>query len=49
MYGILMLLRSTSWCSLAPDILYTWVNKHNLLLGAYWLLSTCFFPGFAPG
>ena len=28
---------------------YTRVNKRNSLLGAYWLLSACFFPGFAPG
>ena len=29
-----------------PLIPYTRVNKRNSLLGAYWLLSTCFFPGF---
>ena len=34
---------------LVTDIPYTWVNKGNSLLGAYWLLSACFFPGFAPG
>ena len=28
---------------------YTRVNKRNWLLDAYWLLSACFFPGFAPG
>ena len=28
---------------------YTQVNKRNSLLGAYWLLSACFFPGFTPG
>ena len=28
---------------------YTLVNKRNSLLGAYWLLSAFFFPGFAPG
>ena len=28
---------------------YTRVNKLNSLLGAYWLLSACFFPSFAPG
>ena len=28
---------------------YTRVNKRNSLLGAYWLLRACFFPGFAPG
>ena len=31
------------------EIPYTRVNKRNSLLGAYWLLSACFFPGFAPG
>ena len=30
-------------------VLYTRVNKRNSLLSAYWLLSACFFLGFAPG
>ena len=29
------------------DIPYTRVNNRNSLLSAYWLLSACFFPGFA--
>ena len=28
---------------------YTWVNKRNWLRSTYCLLSTYFFPGFAPG
>ena len=35
--------------ALGINIPYTQVNKRNSLLSAYCLLSTCLFPGFAPG
>ena len=52
-YVVGKLLDAYSWNTVSKGknikLPYTQVNKCNSVLGAYWLLSACFFPGFAPG
>ena len=48
-FTVVYLLWNVIQINLPTRLPYTRVNKHNLLLSAYCILSACFFPGFAPG